>query len=119
MKRLGTFTAALLLTSALTSVYAQSPVSVIGSVSPGNCTQFFSITQIEDSGVTCGGAAAGLVIGTTTITARHQRKFEIFNNSGILGNRTARVVVDRQKSELLCQLAISGGTATCGRLAEA
>ena len=50
MKRLGTFTAALLLTAALTPVCAQQPAQVIGPVTPGNLPVFNSPTIIKDSG---------------------------------------------------------------------
>ena len=60
MKRLGTFTAALLLTSALTPVYAQQPVTVIGPITVGNCAQFSSNTVIKDAGVVCSGGGGTL-----------------------------------------------------------
>ena len=61
--------------------------------------------------MTCGGAAAGLVIGTTTITGGTSG-FEIFNNNGILGNRTARVSLTGNQNYYVN--GNSGGTATCG-----
>ena len=62
MKRLGTFTAALLLTSALTPVYAQQPAQVIGPVTPGNLPVFNSPTIIKDSGTPATVSPGGLRI---------------------------------------------------------
>ena len=59
MKRLGTFIVALLLTSALTPVMAQSPVSVIGPVTPGNVPAFSSPTILKDSGVPASSSPGG------------------------------------------------------------
>jgi hypothetical protein len=39
-------------------VLAQTPVTVIGSVMPGDCAKFFSQTQISDAGSGCGGAGS-------------------------------------------------------------
>ena len=80
MKRLGTFTAALLLTSALTPVYAQQPVTVIGTVTPGNCVQWFSPTQIKDPGVTCNGGASTSPGGSNGQVQ--------YNNAGTFGGLT-------------------------------
>lgn len=38
---------------------AQTPVTVTGPVTPGNCTKFFSTTQIQDAGATCGSGGGG------------------------------------------------------------
>ena len=43
--------AALLLPSA---ALAQTPVTVIGPVTPGHCPSWFSTTQLQDSGAGCG-----------------------------------------------------------------
>ena len=48
----------------LSPAAAQSTVSVIGPVTPGNCANFSSTTIIKDAGTTCGG---GGVIPTSLI----------------------------------------------------
>jgi hypothetical protein len=42
---------------------AQSAVSVIGPVTAGHCTSFFSQTQLQDAGITCSGGGGGSVPG--------------------------------------------------------
>ena len=63
------------------------PVTVIGPITAGNCTKFFSTTQISDAGVTC-GAVSGITVGTTTI-AGGTNGGVLYNNAGVLGNLTA------------------------------
>lgn len=47
----------------LIPAYAQTTVTVIGAVSAGTCVQFFSQTQVKDSGTNCGGGSNGFVKG--------------------------------------------------------
>jgi len=59
------FVLALVLALWASSAFAQSTVSVIGPVTPGDCPEFFSITQLQDSNVPC--IAVG---GVTSVTAQ-------------------------------------------------
>jgi hypothetical protein len=50
----------LLLAAVLLATYAPAlaqNVTVIGPITPGHCTSFFSTTQIQDSGIGCGGGS--------------------------------------------------------------
>ena len=113
MKRLGTFTAALLLTSALTPVYAQQPVTVIGTVTPGNCVQWFSTTQLKDPGITCNG-------GATTSPGGSNGQVQ-YNNAGTFGGLTNAQLaallplrIRLTADQTFYVNGNSGSTATCG-----
>ena len=107
MKRLGAFIAGLLLL--VLSANAQSPVSVIGPITVGNCAQFSSTTIIKDAGVVCsgGGGGGGIVIGTTTVTGAGAGQF-LFNNSGVVGAATLGTMSTQNANAV----AITGGTIT-------
>jgi hypothetical protein len=53
----------LLLAAVLLATYAPAlaqNVTVIGPITPGHCSSFFSTTQIQDSGIGCGGGGGGV-----------------------------------------------------------
>jgi hypothetical protein len=56
MKRIAL--ALVLLVAAATAAFAQSTVTVIGPITPGDCPQFNSTTIIKDSGFNCNGTPA-------------------------------------------------------------
>ena len=89
------------------SAYAQSPVSVIGPITVGNCAQFSSTTIIKDAGVVCGGGSGGIVIGTTPVTGAGAGQF-LFNNSGVVGAATLGTMSTQNANAV----AITGGTIT-------
>lgn len=60
--------------------HAQSTVKVIGSITPGDCVQWFSTTQIEDPGVTCNGGSSGTPGGSNGQVQ--------YNNAGNFGGYT-------------------------------
>jgi hypothetical protein len=68
MKRLAL--AAALLLASIAAALAQSPVSVIGPITPGDCAAFSSNTVVKDGGFPCPGAGGTLVLpnGTTATT---------------------------------------------------
>ena len=94
MKQFGALIAVLLLTSTLNPVsiaYAQSPVTVVGPAPvPGNCTKFFSTTQIQDAGTTCNGGSGSSPGGSNGQVQ--------FNNSGVFGGLTDTQVTTRIQS---------------------
>ena len=106
MKRIITFIVGLVFAA---PVQAQSPVSVIGPITVGNCAQFSSTTIIKDAGVVCGGGGGGggIVIGTTTITGAGAGQF-LFNNSGVVGAATLGTMSTQNANAV----AITGGTIT-------
>ena len=104
MKYIIAFIAVLLLT---VSANAQSPVSVIGPITVGNCAQFSSNTVIKDAGVVCSGGGGGIVIGTTTVTGAGAGQF-LFNNSGVVGAATLGTMSTQNANAV----AITGGTIT-------
>src|SRR5580693_8377971 len=63
-----------------TAVYAQQPVTVIGPVTPGNCVQWFSTSQLKDPGITCNG-------GTSTSPGGSNLQVQ-YNNAGTFGGYT-------------------------------
>jgi hypothetical protein len=89
------FTMAVLSTAAL----AQSPVSVIGPITPGDCTMFSSNTVIKDGGIPCPGAGGTLVLpnGTTATTQP-------------LNDNTTKVATDAFVENQIAALAVPGGT---------
>jgi hypothetical protein len=86
MKRL--VLALLLLITAAWPAFAQ-PVTVVGPAPvAGDCTVFFSTTQIKDGGFACPSSGPTLVVGATLITAGANNAL-LYNNGGVLGNTTA------------------------------
>jgi hypothetical protein len=73
-----------MLIASIAAALAQSPVSVIGPITPGDCPQFSSNTVIKDGGFPCNGGAS-LVVGTSTIVGGSNGA-PLFNNAGLLGN---------------------------------
>lgn len=65
MKLLRTLLTALALLLPAAAAEAQS-VTVIGPITPGNCTKFFSTTQVSDAGAPCGSGGGG---GSGTVTS--------------------------------------------------
>ena len=116
MKCITAFIAVLLLT---VLANAQSPVSVIGPITVGNCAQFSSTTIIKDAGVTCGGGggSGGIVIGTTAVTGAGAGQF-LFNSSGVVGAATLGTMSTQNASAVaitggtIGSVAITGGTIT-------
>jgi hypothetical protein len=88
---------------------AQSPVTVIGPITVGNCAQFSSNTIIKDAGVVCsgGGGGGGIVIGTTTVTGAGAGQF-LFNNAGVVGAATLGTMSTQNANAV----AVTGGTIT-------
>ena len=68
MKRLAL--AAVLLIASIAAALAQSPVSVIGPITPGDCAAFSSNTVVKDGGFPCPGSGGTLNLpnGTTATT---------------------------------------------------
>lgn len=70
MKRLAL---ALLFSALVSAAHAQSTVSVIGPITPGDCTEFASITVLKDAGIICSASVGGVTSvtnsdGTLTIS---------------------------------------------------
>jgi hypothetical protein len=78
MKRLAL---ALLLCLISFAAMAQSTVSVIGPITPGDCVAFNSQTIIKDAGTTCGSSGAGVPGGSSGQVQ--------FNSAGAFGGFTA------------------------------
>jgi hypothetical protein len=79
MKRLA-FVIAFLI-AGIAAALAQTTVSVVGPVTPGDCVQFSSITILKDAGVTCNGGGGGGTPGGSNGQVQ-------FNNSGSFGGLT-------------------------------
>ena len=90
---------------------AQTPVTVTGPITVGNCAQFASVTIIKDAGVTCGGGGGGggIVVGTTTVTGGGVTNGQfLFNNAGVVGASTLGTMSTQNANAV----AITGGTIT-------
>jgi hypothetical protein len=78
MKRLSL--ALLLLVLAAWPAHTQ-PVTVIGPITPGDCTSFFSTTQLTDAGFACPGGTSGFITGGGTANY-----VPVFTGTTTLGN---------------------------------
>jgi hypothetical protein len=74
------FALALIALCFATCARAQSPVSVIGPVTPGNCVSWFSTTQLKDPGYTCNNGSAASPGGSNGQVQ--------YNNAGNFGGLT-------------------------------
>lgn len=66
---------------------AQSPLQIVGPVTPGNCVSFRSQTIGGDAGVPCGGALSGIIVGTTTISGGVNTRV-LYDNGAVVGEYT-------------------------------
>ena len=127
MKRL--YLALILLVLATWPAHAQTPVSVIGPVTAGDCVQFNSNTIVKDAGIVCGGSG-GFVVGPGSSVVND---LAIWGNTGgtlladatgisavpnglvsIIGPSSALISTANSPNELLIQSGSTGTPITAG-----